>query len=179
MPKAAVSFAVLTLGAMGMTTILALMPVTGHDQLWLLLAAQRMLASHSLNPYGPTVFESNPPLAIWLSALVVSLAKSLGASLTVTFKVAMSLLAAVVAWVCGRLLHRLRPQLTRANGCFLLFAFVLIFGAVPARDFGQRDFVLTLLVLPYLIGAALQIDGRPLPEWRGLRLRFARRWGLR
>ncbi len=136
-----------------MTCLLALLPATGHDQMWLLLAAQRM-GSH-LDPYGPLVFESNPPLAIWLSAFVVALAGVLHVSLTVMFKLGVTLLAAGSAGVSAKLLRRLEPGLSSASLWFLGFVFVLVFGAVPARDFGQRDHVLTLLLLPYLLGAAL------------------------
>ncbi len=138
-----------------MTTLLALLPDAGHDQQWLLLAAERMLhtpAPH-LEPYGPTVFESNPPLAIWLSAIVVLLARLLHLSLTVTLKTVVILAAAGSATVSGRLLRRAHPDLSATSLWQLGIAFTFIFGAVPVRDFGQRDHILTLLILPYLIGA--------------------------
>ena len=144
---------ILTFAAVGMSTLLALLADPGHDQLWLLLAAQRM-APH-LNPYGPTVFESNPPLAIWLSALVVQAASLLHLPLTVTFKLAVTLVAAASAIISGTLLRRLHPNLSRNQLWLLGIAFVFLFGSIPVRDFGQRDHILALLVLPYLIAAAL------------------------
>ena len=152
---------ILTVAALGMSTLLALLADTGHDQLWLLLAAQRLLLGSAphLNPYGPTVFESNPPLAIWVSAIVVRAASLLHLSLTVTLKLAVTLLAIASATISGKLLRRLNPALTRDQLWLLGIAFVFIFGAVPARDFGQRDHILALLVLPYLVAAAL----RPIP----------------
>ena len=138
-----------------MTVLLALLPETGHDQLWLLLAAERM--GHHLDPYGPTVFESNPPLAIWLSVLVVAFAHLLHLSLTITFKLAVSLIAGASAFVSARLLRRLHPDLTRTKLWILGIIFILVFGAVPARDFGQRDHILILLVLPYLFAAAIDV----------------------
>jgi hypothetical protein len=145
-----------------MTILLALLPDCGHDQLWLLIAAQRM--GPHFNPYGPTVFESNPPLVLWLSALVVALARLLHLSLTVTFKLAVCLLATTSAVVSAKLLPGERRHsgearisvfaLPRPNPWPLAIAFILIFGAIPARDFGQRDHILTLLILPYLILAA-------------------------
>lgn len=140
-----------------MSTLLSLLADTGHDQLWLLLAAQR-IGPH-LNPYGPTVFESNPPLAIWLSAIVVRAAQILHLPLTVTFKLAVTLVAIASAGISGKLLRRLNPALTRNQLWLLGIAFLVLFGAVPVRDFGQRDHILALLVLPYLVAAA----SRPLP----------------
>ncbi len=141
-----------------MAILLALLPDAGHDQLWLLLAAAR-IGPHS-DPYGPLVFESNPPLALWLSALIVALAQALHLSLTVTFKLAVTLLAGASALVCARLLN-LRKR-APAGRWFLAFVFLLIAGVLPARDFGQRDHVLVLLVLPYLLAAAAHLAGKSL-----------------
>lgn len=135
-----------------MSTLLSLISDTGHDQLWLLLAAQRM--GTGLNSYGSLVFESNPPLAIWLSAVVVKLAGLLHLPLTVGFKLCVTLVAAGSAAVCAKLIRRLQPELTGSQRWLLGIAWVVIFGAIPARDFGQRDHILALLVLPYLLAAA-------------------------
>ncbi len=142
-----------------MAVLLALLPDAGHDQLWLLLAAAR-IGPHA-DPYGPLVFESNPPLALWLSALVVALAHALHLSLTVTFKLVVTFLAGISAVLCARLV-RFRHR-SRADRWLLAFLFFLIAGVLPARDFGQRDHVLVLLVLPYLLAAASHLAGKPLP----------------
>ncbi len=138
-----------------MTILLALLPDAGHDQLWLLLSAQRM---HGLDPYGPQGFESNPPLAIWLSAIPVALARWLHLPLTLVFKSGVIAIAVASAFVSAKLLRRLLPSLTRHQLWALGIAFVLIFGAVPARDFGQRDHILTLLILPYLLAAGVRVS---------------------
>ena len=141
---------------------------TGHDQLWLMLAAQRM--GPNLNPYNAAVFESNPPLAIWLSAIVVGAAHALHISLTLALKLGATLLAAGSAAVCAKLARILHPEMARNELWLLGIAYILIFGAVPVRDFGQRDHILALLVLPYLFAAALDISGH--------RLSLAPRLGL-
>ena len=154
-----------------MSILLALLPQLGHDQLWHLLAANRTLASPGwhggLDPYGPLYFESNPPLALWLAALSDGLAHMLHLPLALTFKAAVLLLAALSALTATALLLRLRPTLTPANLWFLAFAFLALFGAAPARDFGQRDHLLALLILPYLLAAALHAVGNPISQpWR-------------
>lgn len=144
-----------------MSTLLSLVADSGHDQLWLLLAAQRM--GPNLNPYNALVFESNPPLAIWLSAMVVGVAHLLHLPLTVALKLAVTLLGAGSAAVCAKLVRFLNPRLSRNELWLLGIAYVLVFGAIPVRDFGQRDHILALLVLPYVIAAALDMAGRRLP----------------
>ena len=141
-----------------MFTLLSLVADTGHDQLWLLLAAQRM--GSNLSPYNAMVFESNPPLAIWLSAIVVGAAHVLHLSVTVALKLAVVLVGAGSATVCARLVRLLHPELSRNQLWGLGIAYIFIFGALPARDFGQRDHILALLVLPYLVGAALDTHRR-------------------
>ena len=160
-------FALLATAAAGMTILLALLPQLGHDQLWHLLAAARTLASPAFrgtDPYGPLYFESNPPLALWLAALSDSAAHHLHLPLALTFKALTLLLAALSATVSAALLLRLRPTLTPANLWFLVFAFLALFGAAPARDFGQRDHLLALLLLPYLVAAALHAVGNPVSQ---------------
>lgn len=149
---------VLTLAAAGMSTLLTLLADAGHDQLWLLLAAQRM--APGLNPYGPQVFESNPPLAIWLSALVVGFGAMLHVPVTVALKLLVSGVAAATGATCAKLVRRLHPDWSSDRLWLLGIAFVLVFGAVPVRDFGQRDHILAMLVLPYLAGSALDLAGR-------------------
>ncbi len=95
------------------------------------------------------------------------LAHTLHLSLTFTFKAVVLVIAALSAFVAGTLLLQLRQVLSRAHLWFLAFVFIALFGAAPARDFGQRDHLLTLLILPYLVAAALHAIGDPLPYfWR-------------
>ncbi len=161
--------------AAAMAILLALWPQLGHDQLWHLLAADRTLIvpafrhAHHLDPYGPLYFESNPPLALWSAAFSNSVAHALHLPIAFTFKALVLLLAAVSAFFSLALLLELRPTLTRTNLAFLAFAFITIFGAVPARDFGQRDHLLALLILPYIVGAALHAIGNPISyPWRAV-----------
>ena len=160
-------WAVLTVAAVGLTVILALLPEVGHDQMWHLMAAGRTIAGpmRGLDPYGKLYFESNPPLAIWFAALAVWLGRLMHLSVTAVFKGFVMTLGAMSGLVAARLLQSLRPRMTRAQGWFLIFAWVVVFGAVPARDFGQRDHLLVALALPYLAAAALWVAGRPLSLW--------------
>ena len=66
------TFVILTLGTAGMACLIALLPAAGHDQMWGLYMARMVL--HGAKLYGPRLFESNPPLIIWLSTVPVTLA---------------------------------------------------------------------------------------------------------
>ena len=144
-------FQVLTLATLAMAALLALIPAAGHDQLWFLLMAQRWLAGARL--YGPEAFDSNTPAIVWLSAIPVALARHLDLAAPAAAKLCVVLLEAAVAALCLRLLPQgvRRSRQARPQRWFLAAVFVAIFAVVPARDFGQRDHLTTLLLLPYLL----------------------------
>ena len=144
-------------GAAMMTALLALVPAAGHDQLWFLLMAKRWLAGAHL--YGEEVFDSNPPMVVWLSAVPVWLGEHGGVTAPLVSKWLVVLLDAVVAVFALKALE-LSAGPVRANArLWLGFGFVVIFGAVQARDFGQRDALTGLLLLPYVLSCAAWLHG--------------------
>lgn len=154
----------LTAGAAMMACPLALLPAAGHDQMWFLLMAQRML--HGARLYGPEIFDSNPPLIVWLSAVPVTLAGWLHLPPTAVGKGLVVAIEAGVWAVCLRMTRRIWPELSRTAVWALAFAYIAVFADLPARDFGQRDHLLAVLSLPYLLAAAMAIEGRPVRGWR-------------
>ncbi len=75
--------------------------------------------------------------------------------LTVVFKFGVVLLEAAIAVTCVRLLRRIESAISRETLWALAFGFIAVFAVMPARDFGQRDHLLALLCLPYLLAAVL------------------------
>jgi hypothetical protein len=159
MTSAGKSFRLLTLAACAMTCLLALLPAVGHDQLWCLYVAQRMM--HGVRLYGPELLESNPPLIMWMLVLPAAVARIFHLPVTLLFKAGIVLLQATAALVCLNLLRRGRSDVTRTNLWAFAFAFVSITGALPARDFGQREHLLVLLCLPYVLATALDVQPPP------------------
>jgi hypothetical protein len=152
------SFLILTLTATGMATLLALLPPAGHDQIWFLLMADRWLgAAHSPGAplYGPQLFDSNPPAIIWLSALPILLARALHVSSTFAAKLLTILSESSASLLSLYFLRRARPIRARYEPLALLVAAFILFYLAPARDFGQRDQILSFLTLPYILAAAL------------------------
>lgn len=143
----------LTVAAALMGALLALFPAAGHDQLWFLLMARRWLGGAEL--YGPQVFDSNPPGIVWASAVPVKLGEMLHVAATLPGKVLVLAAEMVTGWICYRLLRRERGSMPGFYAAGLLFAFVVLMLVVPARDFGQRDQLLSILVLPYVAAGAL------------------------
>lgn len=143
-----------------MAALLALLPAAGHDQMWLLYVARLKLAGAAL--YGSQLFETNPPMVIWLSLLPEGLARLTGLPDTALGKLFMLLLEAGIGLLCLRLLRMMRPALRGPSVLWLTFCYISLFAVMPARDFGQRDHLLILFLLPYVFAAAVRAEGIPL-----------------
>ncbi|HZL27384.1 MAG TPA: hypothetical protein VFC39_12745 [Acidobacteriaceae bacterium] len=143
---------ILCVAAGGMGALLALLPAAGHDQLWFLLMARRWLDGATL--YGPQIFDSNPPAIVWLSSLPV-LGRVLHLPATAFAKVLVLLAESASAALSYYFLRRIKSLPSLLEGPALLFAFLVLALVVPARDFGQRDQMLSFLVLPYVLAASI------------------------
>ena len=143
------TFQILTLAATGMAALLTFISAAGHDQLWFLLMAQRWLAGAPL--YGSQAFDSNTPAIVWLSAVPAALGQHLHLAASAVAKLLVVLLEIAIAAIAYRLL----PPLTRIQRWFLAFLFITLYAVIPARDFGQRDHLTALLLLPYLLATNL------------------------
>jgi hypothetical protein len=151
-------FRILTFCAIGMAILLSLLPAVGHDQLWCLYVAQQML--HGTKLYGPQLLESNPPLIMAMLTVPAALSNLLHLPSTLLFKLAVLLTEVVSALSSFYILRRTGIVLTPARLWSLAFAFITIFTVLPARDLGQRDHLLAILCLPYVLSAALDSNPR-------------------
>ncbi len=152
------------------------------DQTWYLYAAGRLL--HGARLYGADVMETNPPLIIWLSAIPMGLASLTGMLPTLAFRLCMALLiAGSIGWSL-RLIRRSTPALSWQVLCGFVVTLVYMLAVYPWPDrqtwslFGQREHILVLLVLPYLVMAAGRLEGRPVHGWEGIAVGFVAGIGL-
>jgi hypothetical protein len=123
----------------------------GHDQYSYLLEAQHLLAGDTL--YGPHLSETNPPLIIWFSAVPVLLASWSGGSAALFLRllvIAMIFLSA--AW-CARI-ARFSTLRNPAAIVLLGLAILAIELSIGGDDFGQREHLLMILLLPYVFACA-------------------------
>ncbi|MDE1154491.1 MAG: hypothetical protein PW735_02045 [Acidobacteriaceae bacterium] len=145
-----------------MAALLAYLPAAGHDQLWLLYVATHILHGEKL--YGPTLLESNPPLIVWLSLLPAWIAQLLSIESSTVGKALVLALQAGIASLSLRLLRLQGRVLSPTQRAALLFVFLVVFNVLPARDLGQRDYLLALLTLPYVLATASNATRADLPS---------------
>jgi hypothetical protein len=128
-----------------------------HDVGWLLVGTRRLLTGASL--YRDGFVDVNPPAVLALFAPAVAFARALGLSEILALRLWVFALCAGSLLLCRRLLLQLfaseSPVLVRA--CGLVLSFVVL--VLPHRDFGQREHLIVLLLLPYLIDACVRERG--------------------
>ena len=125
---------------------------TGHDQNSYLFEAQRLLSGDEL--YGPHLSETNPPIIIWFSTIPILLARWLhGSSVFFLRLLVAAMVLASVAW-CVRILHRSATPLNPLSLGLLAIAILAIELSIGPYDFGQREHLLIILLLPYILATA-------------------------
>jgi hypothetical protein len=124
------------------------------DVAWLLWVARQWLKGQRLYI---DVVEVNPPLIIWISAIPVLIGDAIG----VTAKtVAVFLFAAAAlwsSWLSARLLQDVAPAFRRVPVTFAVIACVMLL--MPGVEFGQREHLLTIAVLPHLCVLVRALEG--------------------
>lgn len=115
-----------------------------------------MLAGATL--YGPRLDETNPPLIIWLSAIPVLLAGFLHIPVILTLKLCIFALLGVVTFWCYSLLRRAGSQLSHAQRLLMLLAIPLTVLLTQPDSFAQREQLLVLLFLPYVVASSIDIS---------------------
>lgn len=135
------------------------------DQSLLLYEATQVLNGARV---GTTdLVESNPPLIIWMSEIPVMLSHVLGVLPQTALKLCLGLLVPLsVAW-CVSLVQRTGRAGSRAMAWWLAAVILYATTVHPWPHLGQREHILVLLILPYLVMAAVRIDGVSPPAWEG------------
>jgi hypothetical protein len=152
------AFPLIAGAALGMSLVYIVVRPQWGDQTWLLFAARRVLD-------GPwrgfeSLAETNPPLIIWLSAIPVVIGRVLDIRLADALQGCLAaLVASSVIWSTVLLRRGIAADSKRFAGWFAL---VLLFATVmhPWLHYGQREHILVLLALPYLVMAAGRMDGQ-------------------
>jgi hypothetical protein len=130
----------------------------GHDQSSYLFEAQRLLAG--FEPYGPHLSETNPPLIIWFSAIPVVFARLVNQTPALCLQILVAVMVLASTLWCIRI-FRLSSAVTDLLAVGLLGGVVLAVDlCIGTYDFGQREHLLFLLLLPYVFAVATGVMGR-------------------
>jgi hypothetical protein len=151
-------FVALSLLLVAVGTLPQLLAPPGVDVSWYLYASGRILEGDRLYE---DLIELNPPLIVWLNVPVAWVAHQTGWPAALLYRCFIVLLAVGSFLLTRMAFRRLRePSTPPGRRLFLLLvAFTLL--ALAAGDFGQREHLMLILVLPYLFVAAARLEGVP------------------
>jgi hypothetical protein len=132
---------------------------------FLLYAAGRVLDGARLYV---DVVEINPPLIVALNIPPVVVARLLGISDILVYRIGFALVLCGLLAFAWRTLGRALASEDRVLRRYLLVLLAFVLFPVSAQDFGQREHLLLALVLPYLFTAAGRAAGRAPPRGEAL-----------
>jgi hypothetical protein len=127
------------------------------DVSWLMHASKRMLAGGS---YTQDFFEINPPMILYLYVPPVLFAKFSALSIVTSLRLYIFILASVSLAVSYLLAKKLFPEKERAIAQILIITMALAYFMLPAYEFGQREHLMLMLIMPYLFLVALRSQNK-------------------
>lgn len=125
-----------------------------NDVLWILTATSKWLDGARL--YRDVV-EVNPPQIFYLNGPPVLFSKLAGIPAYTAFVGYVFLLIGMSVAMTAGLARRLEPE--GAGRRVLTLAVLVVLVAFPSTDFGQREHLMLVFCLPYLLLAALRAEG--------------------
>lgn len=126
-----------------------------HDSSWLLHATRRMLDGAALYT---DILEVNPPLILWLNVPPVLVSEATGIPAEVTFLIAVFALSAVSLWLLAAVTRHI-DGLRASERHVLLIAATAALLIIPGYDFGQREHLMLVFALPYVLLSAARAGG--------------------
>jgi hypothetical protein len=131
-----------------------------HDAAWFLHISREVLGGARVYT---DIIEVNPPLIIWLGVPVMLLEQATGVSHTFLFPSLVALGAALSLHATHQLSRRALDA--RIRPAFLVISAVVMF-VLPAREWGQREHLMLLLTVPYIVACVARARGmRPGSGW--------------
>jgi len=152
-------FAVFALGVLIQSCIFLVWDVS-----WLLDVTRRFLSDGT---YVNNFFENNPPMIIYLYCLPQWIATKFGVSHIVVFRIWVFTLAWISLGFCAFLMRQYFDNEDKHECCYyavILFVLAFVFFILPSYEFGQREHVTLLLVMPYFFTLVARFRQRYLNE---------------
>ena len=132
----------------------------GHDQSWGLYLGLQILHGIKLN--GPHLVEVNPPFIVWFMTLPVLFSRLMHLDVLNGFRCFYVTVLAGAGYWSTILFRRLYRPAPLGLWLFILSLFCAGFFPVLPDDLGQREHLVSFLLLPYLVAAAFRMERKRL-----------------
>lgn len=119
-----------------------------HDVAWVLHSSGRLLDG---GIFGEDIVAANPPLIWWISAIPQAVSRLLGIDAIYLFRIMVFAISAVVLLDFHKSLLKYFPPIQTA---IILVIFSMLISVGADRNFGQREHLAVLFLLPYILRAA-------------------------
>ena len=126
------------------------------DVSWLLEASKRMLLGGN---YTNDFFENNPPWILYFYSPAVMCANLLSISLIISIRAYVFLLSAISLGLSYLLLKKILSKSDDNLILLLLIGQAFVYLILPMADFGQRENLFFILIMPYFFMMAARMDG--------------------
>jgi hypothetical protein len=127
----------------------------------LLLATEKLMQGGN---YLEDFFSPNPPMIMFIYTIPVLLAKLLQLSITIIFPLYVFMLASISFFICYHLVTKIFLNKDLLQGYVFLSVMALVFLILPTREFGQRDHLLVMMTMPYLLVTVCRIQIRAINQ---------------
>jgi hypothetical protein len=124
------------------------------DVAWLLWVARQWLKGQRLYI---DIVEVNPPLIVWISAIPVLIGDLLHISAKTVAVLLFAACALWSSWISAKLLQGVTPAFQRVPVTFAVIACTVLL--MPGVEFGQREHLLTMALLPHLCVLMRGLEG--------------------
>jgi len=126
-----------------------------RDVIYLTNAAHLLLNGGT---YSHDFFETNPPMILFLYIPALFIAKLTALNLIDSIRLYFMLLTLISIGLCYHFLKKLFNEPIYIRSLLTAIAFVLLI--LPSSQFGQREHLLMILVLPYLFVSMLRLQNK-------------------
>src|SRR6185312_4261955 len=121
-----------------------------HGDVGYLLYTAEQVFSGKL--YGKEMFETNPPMILYLYSPVIFLAKLTSISVLIWVRIYIFILSIISFSLCYRLSKKFFSNIAVQHVFMSGVLFTLLL--LPAEQFGQREHLFVIFLLPYLLATA-------------------------
>ncbi len=109
------------------------------------------------------LMDENPPMIFWLNLPAAAAARLLGLPPMPVFHGFVAALGLLSSWLSYRVLRAAWPEAPAAHSLGLAGLLLCLLLVAPGQDFGQRENLLFIAMVPYLFCAAARASGRSAP----------------
>ncbi len=124
------------------------------DVSWLIHAAQQLLHGGT---YSNNFYETNPPLILYLYIPIIYLVKLTHLSLSYALRMYIDILVGLSLFFCRAFLISLQS----ISSLFLITLSIILL-ILPLSDFGQREHLTLIFIMPYLLLITARLDNKPI-----------------